>query len=145
MLVIWILSWLFISGVAWGGTLNVPSDQPTIQSGIYVATDGDTVLIADGTYTGPGNYNINFNGKAITVKSVNGPDSCIIDCQQWGREFLFYSGEVGTSVQEGLTIKKVKQALTGVGCLFGELFYGFSNISLVSHLKEKLLCGKYCW
>ena len=30
--------------------INVPSDQPTIQSAINASVDGDTVLVADGTY-----------------------------------------------------------------------------------------------
>jgi len=86
-------------------TINIPGDQPNIQSGIDAAVDGDTVLIADGIYTEYGNYNINFNGKAITVKSANGPENCIIDCQQLGRGFWFYNGETETSVLDGLTIR----------------------------------------
>ncbi len=39
------------------------------------------MLVADGIYTGEGNRDIDFLGKAITVRSENGPESCIIDCQ----------------------------------------------------------------
>jgi len=45
--------------------IHVPEDQPTIQSGIIAASDGDTVLVAQGTYI----ENINYYGKAITVAS----------------------------------------------------------------------------
>lgn len=72
---------LVIAGFSSAATIHVPGDQPTIQAGINAASDGDTVLVADGTYTGKGNKDLDFNGKAITVKSENGPENCIINCR----------------------------------------------------------------
>jgi predicted outer membrane repeat protein len=60
--------------------LYVPSGYPTIQAAVDDAVDGDTVLVADGMYTGPGNTDIGTLGKAITISSENGPANCIIDC-----------------------------------------------------------------
>ena len=85
-------------------TIHVPGDQPTIQAGIDNASDGDTVLVADGTFTGTGNKNLNYNGKAIVVISENGAEYCIIDCENSGRGFYFNSEEDSTSILEGFKI-----------------------------------------
>ncbi|HUS72104.1 MAG TPA: right-handed parallel beta-helix repeat-containing protein [Sedimentisphaerales bacterium] len=81
----------------------------TIQKGIDTALNGDTVLVADGTYTGDGNRDIDFKGKAITVRSENGPQTCIIDCQgeaydHHHRGFYFHNAESEYAVLEGFTI-----------------------------------------
>lgn len=76
----------------------------TIQKGIDEASATDTVLVADGTYTGLGNKNLDFGGKAITVQSQNGPENCTIDCENDGRGFYFHSDETYTSVVDGFTI-----------------------------------------
>ena len=85
-----------------GGTCG---PKATIQAGINAATDGDEVVVADGTYTGADNKNLDFGGKAITVRSASGdPETCIIDCEEDGRGFYFHSGETRTAVVDGLTI-----------------------------------------
>ena len=85
-----------------GGTCG---PKATIQAGIDAAQPGYTVIVADGTYTGEGNKRINFASKAITVRSENGPDNCIIDCEGDGRGVAFGSGATAAFVLEGLTIK----------------------------------------
>ena len=87
-----------------GATIRVPTEYPTIQAAINAAVEGDIVLVADGTYVGPGNKNLDFKGKAITVQSANGPESCVIDLQGNGRGFYFHSGETNSSVLSGFTI-----------------------------------------
>lgn len=84
--------------------INVPGDQPTINEGIDAAVDGDTVIVADGTYTGTNNRNLDFNGKAITVRSENGLNGCVLDCENEGYGFIFQTGEDSQSVLAGLTI-----------------------------------------
>ncbi len=85
-------------------TLRVPSQYPTIQAGINASVNGDTVLIADGIYTGPGNFDITYGGRNILVMSENGHENCIVDCDSMGRGFMFNSRETGGAVLRGLTI-----------------------------------------
>ncbi|MEN9675190.1 MAG: hypothetical protein RIS76_1086 [Verrucomicrobiota bacterium] len=86
--------------------IHVPVGAPTIQAGINAAKRGDVVIVADGTYTGPGNRDLDFQRKAITVRSASGdPTLCIIDCERAGRGFHFHSGETVRSVVQGFTIR----------------------------------------
>lgn len=88
---------------------RVPEESPTIQAGVDSAAGGDTVLVADGIYTGDGNRDVDFRGKAIVVMSENGPEATIIDCEgsssEPHRAFLLENGEDSTSVLEGFTIR----------------------------------------
>ena len=93
-----------LNSLGLGTMIHIPGDYPDIQAGIDASVNGDTVLVADGAYTGAGNRNINFTGKAIVVVSENGADDCIIDCQMNGRGFDFVSGEESSSILSGFTI-----------------------------------------
>ncbi|HPQ39715.1 MAG TPA: right-handed parallel beta-helix repeat-containing protein, partial [bacterium] len=96
---------IFFALTAAAAELHVPGDYPTIQAGIDAAANGDTVLIAGGMYTGAGNKDLEFKGKAITVQSESGAASCIIDCQGSGRGVYFNGSEGPASILDGLTIK----------------------------------------
>ncbi len=85
--------------------IHVPSEYPTIQAGIDATSDGDTVLVADGTYTGPGNRDLDYGGRAITVMSMGWPESCVIDCENSGRGFLFQNGETENATLSGITVQ----------------------------------------
>jgi hypothetical protein len=91
-----------------GGTCG---PKATIQAGIAAAVADDEVVIADGTYTGPGNENLDFNGKAITVRSASGDRAlCVIDCENNGRGFAFHSGEGAISIVDSVTITRGRVA-----------------------------------
>ncbi len=92
--------------------INIPGDHSTIQAGIDAASDGDTVLVAEGTYL----ENIRFIGKAITVASqfiLDGDTShisrTIIDGSQpedpdSASVVIFGDGEDSTTVLCGFTV-----------------------------------------
>ncbi|MCK4415420.1 MAG: T9SS type A sorting domain-containing protein, partial [Candidatus Eisenbacteria sp.] len=78
---------------------------PTIQDAINAAAHGDTVLLANGVFTGEGNRDIDFMGKAIVVRSQFGAaDSCVIDCEDHGSAVFFQSGEDRASILEGVRL-----------------------------------------
>ena len=84
-------------------------DYLNIQAAINDAVNGDIIKLEPGTYTGTGNRDIDFKGKAITIRGVTGdPNDCVIDCQadqtNPHRGFRFVSGETNNSVLESVKI-----------------------------------------
>ena len=100
---------IFATSSIFATVIHIPLEQPTIQAGVDAALEGDTVLVADGTYTGDGNRDIDFGGKNLVLMSENGPELTIIDCEGSEitpyRGFYFHSGEDSTAVLDGFTIQ----------------------------------------
>ena len=92
-------------------------DDPycTIRDGIVAALPGDTVIVRDGVYTGGKNNNLNFLGKDFTLRSENGPENCIIDCNGKIRGVSFQNGETPNARLEGFTIQNGYALWWGAG------------------------------
>jgi hypothetical protein len=94
-------------------------DAPTIQAAIDRAFDGDTILVATGSYTGDGNRDISYGGKALVVKSLAGPESTVVDGESSESSlhvgFDFATGEDTTSVLDGFTVRGA--CIGGVRCI----------------------------
>jgi parallel beta-helix repeat protein len=108
---------LLVAASASATTWRVPSEFPTIQAGINAASSTDTVLVAPGTYSGPGNWDITFAGKDIVLLSEAGPAATILDALSGtaGNHRVFYLGFSGatTSRIDGFTITGGRQCASG--------------------------------
>jgi len=82
-------------------TIRVPADVPTIQGAINMAVNGDVVIVSSGTYP----ENIDFTGKAITVKGAGAAGATIIDGGAQASVVTFDSGETRNSVLSNLTLQ----------------------------------------
>ncbi len=89
---------------SWTGLSPVcsPTDGPkaTIQAAITASSNGDTVFVAAGTYP----EHIDFQGKAVALRSTHGPEATVIDGGGTDRVVTCTSGEGNDTLLEGFTI-----------------------------------------
>ena len=81
-------------------TLHVPGDYPAIQAAIEAAQDGDTVLVAPGTYY----ERVTFGARQVTLRSTDGPAATTIDAQKLGPAVAFGPAATRQAVIQGFTI-----------------------------------------
>lgn len=92
-------------------TKKVPQQYATIQQAIVAAKQGDTVLVAAGTYTGQ----IDFMGKNIKLIGASGAGATILDGTNAGTVVYVGNRETNACTIEGFTIKNGKTATNTSG------------------------------
>lgn len=99
---------LFLSTFATADTLRVPEDYPTIQGAIEQAEDLDEIVVSPGTYQ----ETIDFLGKAITLRSSDGPEVTVIESPSSNP--LVYISECWTytPVLDGFTLRDIDNYAT---------------------------------
>jgi predicted outer membrane repeat protein len=106
------------------GSAEHPFDA--IQEAIDAAFPAETIIVLPGTYMGQGNRDIDFKGKSIILSSQNGPQTCIIDCQNADRAFNLVSSLSSNAVLKGFTITN------GNADLGGGIYIKFGNPKIIN-------------
>jgi hypothetical protein len=132
-------------------------DYPTIQAAIDAASTWDIIEVQPGTYIGNGNRDIDFKGKAITLRSIdpNNPDIVavtIIDCEGTEstphRGFHFYHDEDANSILAGLTITNGYTLDPGGAIRCIEASPTITHCDIIGNTTGSLAYGGggiYCW
>ncbi len=99
-----------------------PDNYPSIQTALFAAGDGDTIVVADGTWAGIENTNLHFGSVSetpvnLTIRSESGdPDTCIIDGGDKYRIFNFdNTQQTGKTVIKGFTLRNGSSTGPGGG------------------------------
>ena len=133
--------------------INIPADQPTIQTGIVFAANGDTVLVQPGTYV----ENINYYGKLVTVGSLflttqdtSYISSTIIDGNDITNVVIFEYGEDSTTLLSGFTITNGNASGSYPYNRGGGIYcYGSSpilqNVTITGNFASNSGGGIHCW
>jgi parallel beta-helix repeat protein len=125
----------------------------TIQKGIDTIASPGHVVPTPATYTGTGNVDLDFKGKAITVRATE-PRSfytvttTVIDCQanpaNRRRAFYFHTGEDANSVLKGLTIINGYQT-SGGAILCQNSSPTIKNCTFINNTASSFGGGIYCY
>ena len=121
-----------------------------IQTAIDSASNGDVIELQPGVYTGQGNYGLDPDGVAITIRSIDPNDAdvvseTIIDPDKAGRAFYFHSKGDSNCVILGLTIRNGRVA-AGYG---GGIYCNDCSPTIVNCIIRDSLAwcggGLYCY
>ncbi len=108
MKLVWLIAFTLVSFFSAQATVRpVPGQYARIQHAVDFANDGDTILIAPNTYTGPGNRDVLILNKGLTIMGAGDASSVIIhvDDTNWYRAFAVID-PLSAVRFENLTIEK---------------------------------------
>jgi len=108
---------ILLPGLAGASVIRVPVDQSSIQLAYLFASPGDTILVADGIYSGPLDRDMEFVGKAISLISENGPERTVLDFQA-----------SASDTHQGLVISNVQDSKVLIEGFTLRNAYTYSNI-----------------
>lgn len=92
---------LIVAAPSYAAQIEVPATAPTIQEAISAASPGDEIVVAPGVYY----EQLDFLGKAITLRSQAGPEQTILDGGQDGAILEMDSSQGRDSVVQGFTFR----------------------------------------
>ena len=95
------------------------ADFTTLQAAVDASSDGDTILVLPGTYSGSGGQVVRLNGKNIVITSSEGSGTTIIDGQNTRRGIVVANSETDVTI-EGFTVTNCTTGGGGGGVLVGE-------------------------
>ncbi|MCF7920508.1 MAG: T9SS type A sorting domain-containing protein [Candidatus Cloacimonetes bacterium] len=131
---------------SYAATINIPQDQATIQAGIDVAVEGDTVLVQPGIYQ----ENIDFSGKNIRLTSLYSAtqdttniSGTVIDGNQAGNVVLINSGE-SDAILSGFTLTNGNSAEGGAGIFIENSTTSLENLIISNNFSNWPGAGIYC-
>jgi len=111
-----IFYFILLSCISYATIINVPADQPTIQQGLTTATEGDTVLVATGTY-----YENLFwpTTNGIKLLSEPGADNTIIDGSNTSIVIYIFGVTIDTTtIIDGFTFQNgTADSGGGISCI----------------------------
>lgn len=85
---------------------NGSGDFATIQGAVDAAAEGDTIVLATGTFTGAGNVNVDSRSKGLVVRGEGDAAATTIDCAWTTRAFRVHDNTSSFFVIANVTITR---------------------------------------
>ena len=132
--------------IVFANIINIPDDYQTIQAGIDAASNGDTILVANGVYY----ESIDYDGRDVFLSSMylyssnrDDIDFTIIRTDFEDRVITFDSGESSDAVVNGFTIMQGK-AIYGGGIICENSNPIITNCAFIDNYSEGFGGAIFC-